>query len=87
MDPNFKLNTFFRYYFAFILSEAVNNAAGLGFNGNNKAGEPQWNLLTNVQPFKLETATSLKVVLDNWNMRKNEMRRLKDLIAFVFLII
>ena len=60
----------FRYYFAFILSDAVNNAAGLGFNGYDKTGVASWNLLTNIQPFKLETATSLKVVLDAWNMRK-----------------
>jgi len=59
-----------RYYFAFILSEAVNNAGGLGLNGVDEKGRPQWNLLTNIKPFKLETATSLKVVLDYWNMRK-----------------
>jgi lysophospholipid acyltransferase 1/2 len=61
---------FLRYYFAFIISEAVNNAAGLGFNGFDKQGLPRWNLLTNIKPLELETATSLKVVLDVWNMRK-----------------
>lgn len=60
-----------RYYFAFILSEAVNNAAGLGFSGIDKKGIPQWNLLTNVKPLQLELGTSLKVVIDMWNMRKN----------------
>jgi len=63
-----------RYYFAFILSEAVNNAAGLGFNGIDKKGIPQWNLLTNIKPLQLETATSLKVVLDLWNIRKDTNR-------------
>jgi len=62
---------FLRYYFAFILSEAVNNAGGLGFNGIDEKGLPKWDLLTNIKPFKLETATSLKVVLDCWNIRKN----------------
>lgn len=48
----------------------MNNAAGLGFNGFDKAGVPRWNLLTNVKAIQLETATSLKVVIDMWNMRK-----------------
>lgn len=61
-----------RYYFAFLLSEAVNNAAGLGFNGYDEKnpGIPRWNLVTNIKPFELERATSLKVVFDLWNMRK-----------------
>jgi lysophospholipid acyltransferase 1/2 len=59
-----------RYYFAFILAEAVNNAGGLGFNGLDKDGAPRWDLLTNIKPFQLETATSLKTIFDYWNMRK-----------------
>ncbi|CAF1240552.1 unnamed protein product [Rotaria magnacalcarata] len=58
-----------KYYFAFILSETVNNAAGLGFAGFDKNGIPQWNLLTNVKPLQLELATSLKVTIDVWNMQ------------------
>jgi lysophospholipid acyltransferase 1/2 len=63
---------FIRYYFGFILSDAVNNAAGLGFNGYDKSGVPRWDLITNVKPFQLESATSLKVALDVWNIRKNK---------------
>jgi hypothetical protein len=47
----------------------VNNAGGLGFNGLNEKGQPKWDLLTNIKPFELEKATSLKVILDYWNMR------------------
>ncbi len=64
-------NFVFRYYFAFILAEAVNNAGGLGFNGIDEKGRPKWDLLTNIKPWQLETATSLKVILDYWNMRKS----------------
>ena len=60
-----------RYYFAFIFAEAINNAGGLGYNGVDEKGQPRWNLLTNIKPFELETATSLKVVFDHWNMRKS----------------
>ncbi|CAF1375050.1 unnamed protein product [Rotaria sp. Silwood1] len=58
-----------KYYFAFIVSEAINNAAGLGFNGFDQHGIPRWDLLTNVKPLQLELATSLKVVLDVWNIQ------------------
>ncbi|CAF0824035.1 unnamed protein product [Adineta steineri] len=58
-----------KYYFAFLLSEAINNAGGLGLNGVDEKGRPKWNLLTNVKPLQLETATSLKVILDNWNIQ------------------
>ncbi|CAF4855024.1 unnamed protein product, partial [Rotaria socialis] len=58
-----------KYYFAFILAEAINNAGGLGLNGVDDKGRPKWNLLTNIKPFQLETATSLKAILDLWNMR------------------
>ena len=43
----------------------------LALNGIDEKGLPKWDLLTNIKPFKLETATSLKVVLDYWNIRKN----------------
>jgi hypothetical protein len=66
-----KINIYFRYYFAFILAEAINNAAGLGLNGLDEKGQPKWDLLTNIKPFELEKATSLKVILDMWNIRKN----------------
>jgi hypothetical protein len=48
----------------------VNNAGGLGLNGIDEKGQPKWDLLTNIKPFELETATSLKKVLDYWNIRK-----------------
>jgi len=53
------------------LAEAVNNAGGLGFNGIDEKGRPKWDLLTNIKPWQLETATSLKVILDHWYMRKS----------------
>lgn len=47
----------------------MNNAGGLGLNGLDEKGRPKWDLLTNVKPLQLETATSLKLVLDYWNIR------------------
>lgn len=54
----------------------MNNAGGLGFNGLDSKKQPKWDLLNNVNPFRLETATSLKVVLDCWNIRKRNLIRM-----------
>ena len=43
-----------RYYFAWVLGDAVNNASGLGFNGYDDNGEAKWNLVTNINIFALE---------------------------------
>lgn len=56
-----------KYYFAWKLAELVNINAGLGFNGLNDRGQPSWNLIDNTDIYEVETATSLKVLLDNWN--------------------
>ncbi|XP_052089359.1 lysophospholipid acyltransferase 6-like [Mytilus californianus] len=58
-----------KYYTAFLLSEAVNNVAGLGFNGYDSNGELKWDLLNNVNIWTLETCTSMKVNIDSWNIR------------------
>jgi len=57
-----------RYYFAFKMAEAVNNMCGLGFNGYDEKGRSKWDRITNVNILKLEFATNLKEVLDNWNI-------------------
>ena len=41
-----------RLYIAWILSDAVNNAAGLGFNGYKPDGSAKWDLVTNIYPFE-----------------------------------
>ncbi|KAK2184634.1 hypothetical protein NP493_259g00013 [Ridgeia piscesae] len=58
-----------RYYFGWKLGEAVNNASGFGFNGYNENGVAKWDLITNVNIYEIETATSLKVLVDNWNIQ------------------
>jgi hypothetical protein len=46
-----------KYYLAWILAEAANNASGLGFNGYDElTGEAKWNLLTNINIFALEVS-------------------------------
>ncbi|KAI3379365.1 hypothetical protein SNEBB_007735 [Seison nebaliae] len=67
-----------KYYFAWLLGDAVNNAAGLGFSGFDQNTDlPKWDLVTNVNIPILETATSFKILMDYWNIgTKNWLRRI-----------
>lgn len=56
-----------RYYHAWILGEAICNAAGFGFNGYTNDGKARWNLISNVDIVTIETSTSLRELLIAWN--------------------
>ncbi|XP_030075339.1 membrane-bound O-acyltransferase domain-containing protein 2 isoform X2 [Microcaecilia unicolor] len=58
-----------KYYIAWTLADAINNAAGFGFNGYRKNGKPRWDLIQNLSILKIELATSLKMFIDNWNIQ------------------
>ncbi|XP_019632895.1 PREDICTED: lysophospholipid acyltransferase 2-like [Branchiostoma belcheri] len=58
-----------KYYFAWSLADAVANAAGLGFNGYDENGNPRWDLISNLNILKIEFATNLKMLIDNWNIQ------------------
>lgn len=56
-----------KYYFAWKLGEAINVSSGLGFNGYSEKGVARWDLIDNADILKIEFATSIKQLLDNWN--------------------
>uniref|UniRef100_A0A665SV48 Membrane bound O-acyltransferase domain containing 1 n=1 Tax=Echeneis naucrates TaxID=173247 RepID=A0A665SV48_ECHNA len=58
-----------KFYFAWTLADAVNNAAGFGFKGIDENGKPSWDLICNLNILGIETATSFKTFIDNWNIR------------------
>ncbi|XP_064409556.1 lysophospholipid acyltransferase 1 isoform X1 [Latimeria chalumnae] len=58
-----------KYYFAWTLADAVNNAAGFGFNGVDEKGNFKWDLISNLNIWNIETATSFKMYIDNWNIQ------------------
>ncbi len=73
------------YYHAWILSEAVCNASGLGFSGFDKQGNATWDLAKNVDILGFEVSregiTDSKISIDWraknrkkiwWNLKKNE---------------
>ncbi|CAI9585054.1 unnamed protein product [Staurois parvus] len=58
-----------KYYFAWTLADAVNNAAGYGFSGVDEKGNPQWDLINNLNIWNIEMASSFKMYIDNWNIQ------------------
>ncbi|CAI2357118.1 unnamed protein product [Caenorhabditis sp. 36 PRJEB53466] len=57
------------YYFAWVFADAICNMSGFGFSGYSKDGEAEWKLCTNVLPYQVEMAQSLKETLDGWNIQ------------------
>ncbi|NXX95097.1 MBOA2 protein, partial [Centropus bengalensis] len=58
-----------KYYFAWTLADAINNAAGFGFRGYDKNGAAHWDLISNLRIKQIEFSTSFKMFLDNWNIQ------------------
>ncbi|XP_064002417.1 lysophospholipid acyltransferase 2 isoform X1 [Pogoniulus pusillus] len=58
-----------KYYFAWTLADAINNAAGFGFRGYDKTGATRWDLISNLRIQQIEFSTSFKMFLDNWNIQ------------------
>ncbi|XP_077166518.1 membrane-bound glycerophospholipid O-acyltransferase 2 isoform X3 [Paroedura picta] len=58
-----------KYYFAWTLADAINNAAGFGFRGYDKNGVSHWDLISNLRILHIEFSTSFKMFLDNWNIQ------------------
>ncbi|KAI6216264.1 hypothetical protein M3Y95_01288600 [Aphelenchoides besseyi] len=56
-----------QYYYAWIWADAVSNLSGFGFNGYDSRGRAKWNLISNVNAWRVETALSFKETLDHWN--------------------
>ena len=61
-----------QFYFAWMISESINVAAGFGFNEESK----QWDLLSNVDVVACETSTNSPSDINNWNIRTSKWLRL-----------
>jgi len=60
-----------KFYFAWIVADAGNNACGLGFNGYDSNGRELWNRITNVDVLEVEKATNVRHMVNNWNIQTN----------------
>ncbi|XP_037668469.1 lysophospholipid acyltransferase 2 isoform X9 [Choloepus didactylus] len=58
-----------KYYFAWTLADAINNAAGFGFRGYDQNGAARWDLISNLRIQQIEMSTSFKMFVDNWNIQ------------------
>lgn len=58
---------YYRYYFIWLLAESINNAAGLGFNGYDKSGNPKWDLVNNAGVIGTQFSPNIRAATTNWN--------------------
>ncbi|XP_020706571.2 lysophospholipid acyltransferase 6 isoform X2 [Athalia rosae] len=66
----------FKYYHAWLFADAICNNSGLGFNGYNADGSARWDLISNVDVLKFETALSLRDSIEHWNKGTNKWLRM-----------
>ncbi|KAJ2225684.1 Lysophospholipid acyltransferase [Coemansia sp. RSA 485] len=63
------------YYTAWKMSEGACVLTGLGFDGFGEHGEAQWADISNVHITKVEFGTSIKELIDSWNIGTNTWLR------------
>ncbi|XP_063824952.1 lysophospholipid acyltransferase 6 isoform X2 [Ostrinia nubilalis] len=64
-----------KYYHAWLLSEAICNNSGMGFNGYDNDGEPKWDKMSNIDVFGFEFAQNFRMGLASWNKNTNAWLR------------
>lgn len=57
-----------QYYFTWIIADSISNISGFGFNGYTADGAERWDKITNAYPLRTETSSSLKLLVENWNV-------------------
>ncbi|XP_058466421.1 lysophospholipid acyltransferase 6 isoform X2 [Malaya genurostris] len=67
----------FKYYFAWLLSDAICNNSGLGFNGYEKDGvTPRWDMVSNIDVWAFEFGTNFRNCINSWNTGTNRWLRM-----------
>lgn len=56
------------YYFTFITAESICNAGGLGFNGYDDSGKPQWDLVVGMNVKGTEIGVNGREQAASWNI-------------------
>ncbi|CAH0723417.1 unnamed protein product, partial [Brenthis ino] len=64
-----------KYYHAWLLSEAICNNSGMGFNGYDNNGSPKWDKMSNVDVFGFELAQNFRAAVSSWNKNTNAWLR------------
>uniref|UniRef100_A0AAG5D8X8 Uncharacterized protein n=1 Tax=Anopheles atroparvus TaxID=41427 RepID=A0AAG5D8X8_ANOAO len=67
----------FKYYFAWLMADAICNNSGLGFNGYERDGvTPRWDMLSNIQVLEFEFGTNFRSCINAWNAGTNRWLRM-----------
>ncbi|XP_053667064.1 lysophospholipid acyltransferase 6 [Anopheles marshallii] len=68
----------FKYYFAWLMADAICNNSGLGFNGYDKRDgvTPRWDMLSNIQVMEFEFGTNFRNCINAWNAGTNRWLRM-----------
>ncbi|XP_050671249.1 lysophospholipid acyltransferase 6 isoform X2 [Leptidea sinapis] len=64
-----------KYYHAWLLSEAICNNCGMGFNGYDNDGTPKWDKMSNIDVFGFELAQNFRTAVASWNKNTNAWLR------------
>ncbi|CAG5059737.1 unnamed protein product [Parnassius apollo] len=64
-----------KYYHAWLLSEAICNNCGMGFNGYDANGTPKWDKMSNIDVFGFEFAQNFREAVGSWNKNTNAWLR------------
>ncbi|KXJ80016.1 hypothetical protein RP20_CCG027219 [Aedes albopictus] len=67
----------FKYYFAWLMADAICNNSGLGFNGYEKDGvTPRWDMVSNIDVWAFEFGTNFRNCINAWNTGTNRWLRM-----------
>uniref|UniRef100_A0A182MSL8 Lysophospholipid acyltransferase 1 n=1 Tax=Anopheles culicifacies TaxID=139723 RepID=A0A182MSL8_9DIPT len=68
----------FKYYFAWLMADAICNNSGLGFNGYDQRDgvTPRWDMLSNIQVLEFEFGTNFRNCINAWNAGTNRWLRM-----------
>ncbi|XP_055526794.1 lysophospholipid acyltransferase 6 isoform X2 [Wyeomyia smithii] len=67
----------FKYYFAWLLADAICNNSGLGFNGYEQDGvTARWDLVSNIDVWAFEFGTNFRNSINAWNSGTNRWLRM-----------
>ncbi|XP_043575095.1 lysophospholipid acyltransferase 1 isoform X3 [Chiloscyllium plagiosum] len=69
-----------KYYFAWTLADAVNNAGGFGFNGLDKNGNLRWDLISNLNIWNIEMRSNFR----HYFLSSRKMKIGYDVMTWVF---
>uniref|UniRef100_A0A182QYN0 Lysophospholipid acyltransferase 1 n=1 Tax=Anopheles farauti TaxID=69004 RepID=A0A182QYN0_9DIPT len=68
----------FKYYFAWLMADAICNNSGLGFSGYDERDgvTPRWDMLSNIQVLEFEFGTNFRNCINAWNAGTNRWLRM-----------